>query len=575
MEEDAEESSVSSLGMGALSVTPEKPAPTPRARRPDNVQADDPLASTGPFKVQHASGTNSPRFQPPPLAATVPVAATQQVPAEEEEESALMQTLRGARNIAELQHVMKTEGGVYPLDQEDVRDYVDSLGTVVSVVGEYSVDYMCPVSRTMERAVASKVQANSARSRLRKLRNEWRKVNEDLQALVGQRAEMFVDMAKLEVECDVYEQYLTEMEQERNCSGTVKVKMHEERKKLQKKMKKELRETLRATLKAAGLKRKHEETDSDSEEEPTQEDRDFIAPEDEEEPKRKRKEQRTEQPAAEERFTLMVKFPGGKRTTFRFSPTDHVIDAKEALAPNGVEAEQVRLHFKGKQLRDAYSLAAEGVVDGSVLIMTLQTVGGGDSGAKIYMPDGVVLVPNAPPARRQPACTCSDLHEWVPLCPRHREPGSLGQVLVRAIHRWAGLIAHHRSVMPDVPLPAFPKRNGASIKNFARTVAAASRAIRSTIADHEARSSAMARAFDPADFDEAISPDPNEIVDVIVAAVQSARELDLQMERDFPILPRRELPYASECASLEEYLEKIKQHAMAQIAALSTVETSG
>lgn len=77
---------------------------------------------------------------------------------------------------------------------------------------------------------------------------------------------------------------------------------------------------------------------------------------------------------------LHVKTLTGRQQTFNFEPNAKVSDVKNALQEReGIQADQIRLIFAGKQLSDEKTLEDYSVVPGSVVHMVLQLRGGGSS----------------------------------------------------------------------------------------------------------------------------------------------------------------------------------------------------
>lgn len=128
--------------------------------------------------------------------------------------------------------------------------------------------------------------------------------------------------------------------------------------------------------------------------------------------------------------------------------------------PEGTNASQVRLICKGKPLLDNSTLRDAGVKDGALVMMTLELAGGGSNGESA----------RAAPIIRPTFCRCVSYAD--PLCPVHRAPGKLGQSLVRQLYRCKDLHRTHCDRHCSMPVPPFPARNGASVKDFARTVKA-------------------------------------------------------------------------------------------------------
>eukprot|EP00617_Octactis_speculum_P001573 CAMPEP_0185781110 /NCGR_PEP_ID=MMETSP1174-20130828/101255_1 /TAXON_ID=35687 /ORGANISM="Dictyocha speculum, Strain CCMP1381" /LENGTH=154 /DNA_ID=CAMNT_0028470963 /DNA_START=14 /DNA_END=478 /DNA_ORIENTATION=+ len=74
---------------------------------------------------------------------------------------------------------------------------------------------------------------------------------------------------------------------------------------------------------------------------------------------------------------IYIKTLTGRKQQFNFDPEDKVINVKEALQEKeGIQMEQIRLIFSGKQLADENSLQSYNIGAGNTIHMVLQLRGG-------------------------------------------------------------------------------------------------------------------------------------------------------------------------------------------------------
>jgi len=74
---------------------------------------------------------------------------------------------------------------------------------------------------------------------------------------------------------------------------------------------------------------------------------------------------------------IFIKTLTGRKQAFNFEPTDTVNAVKEALQEKeGIDVEQIRLIFSGKQLSDDQTLEKYSIGPGGTIHMVLQLRGG-------------------------------------------------------------------------------------------------------------------------------------------------------------------------------------------------------
>ena len=74
---------------------------------------------------------------------------------------------------------------------------------------------------------------------------------------------------------------------------------------------------------------------------------------------------------------LMVKTLTGRKQQFNFDPENTILQVKQALEEKeGIDIEQIRLIFGGKQLSDELTIASYNMEAGSTIHMVLQLRGG-------------------------------------------------------------------------------------------------------------------------------------------------------------------------------------------------------
>ena len=74
---------------------------------------------------------------------------------------------------------------------------------------------------------------------------------------------------------------------------------------------------------------------------------------------------------------LMIKTLTGRKQCFNFDPENTILQVKQALQEKeGIDIEQIRLIFGGKQLSDELTIASYNLEAGSTIHMVLQLRGG-------------------------------------------------------------------------------------------------------------------------------------------------------------------------------------------------------
>jgi ubiquitin-like protein Nedd8 len=75
---------------------------------------------------------------------------------------------------------------------------------------------------------------------------------------------------------------------------------------------------------------------------------------------------------------IQVKTLTGRQQTFNFEPSAKISEVKSALQEReGIQVDQIRLIFGGRQMADEKTLEEYNVQPGSVIHMVLQLRGGG------------------------------------------------------------------------------------------------------------------------------------------------------------------------------------------------------
>lgn len=75
---------------------------------------------------------------------------------------------------------------------------------------------------------------------------------------------------------------------------------------------------------------------------------------------------------------ISIKTLTGRKSNFNFEPDNYVKHVKEALQEKeGIQIEQIRLIYLGKQMSDDNQLQDYNVKPGSIIHMVLQLRGGG------------------------------------------------------------------------------------------------------------------------------------------------------------------------------------------------------
>eukprot|EP00935_MAST-01C_sp_MAST-1C-sp1_P000624 g624.t1 len=74
---------------------------------------------------------------------------------------------------------------------------------------------------------------------------------------------------------------------------------------------------------------------------------------------------------------IMIKTLTGRKQSFNFEPTDTILMVKQALQEKeGIQVDQIRLIYSGKQLADDKNLEEYNVKAGGTIHMVLQLRGG-------------------------------------------------------------------------------------------------------------------------------------------------------------------------------------------------------
>ena len=74
---------------------------------------------------------------------------------------------------------------------------------------------------------------------------------------------------------------------------------------------------------------------------------------------------------------LMIKTLTGRKQAFNFDPTNTIHQVKQALQEKeGIDIEQIRLIFGGKQLQDDLTISSYNMEAGNTIHMVLQLRGG-------------------------------------------------------------------------------------------------------------------------------------------------------------------------------------------------------
>mmetsp|Transcript_9123 Transcript_9123/g.11409 ORF Transcript_9123/g.11409 Transcript_9123/m.11409 type:complete len:80 (-) Transcript_9123:194-433(-) len=74
---------------------------------------------------------------------------------------------------------------------------------------------------------------------------------------------------------------------------------------------------------------------------------------------------------------IYIKTLTGRKQTFSFEPENQVLAVKQALQEKeGIQVDQIRLIFSGKQLADERTLASYNIAAGATIHMVLQLRGG-------------------------------------------------------------------------------------------------------------------------------------------------------------------------------------------------------
>ena len=80
------------------------------------------------------------------------------------------------------------------------------------------------------------------------------------------------------------------------------------------------------------------------------------------------------------KIIVQVKTLTGRQQTFNFEPSAKVLEVKNALQEReGIQVDQIRLIFGGRQMSDEHTLEFYNVQPGAVIHMVLQLRGGRDS----------------------------------------------------------------------------------------------------------------------------------------------------------------------------------------------------
>jgi hypothetical protein len=254
---------------------------------------------------------------------------------------------------------------------DDIELYVNKLlcGECDYMTHEDYISYRHPLLGKEVKLSTHMNTVRSAPARLRNAYTELTKIEQELSALVQQRADVMMGLIDYEIEARVYADFIRQEHLEKSLSSNLKVDLQVERKRLARKSKKALKRKERELLAAAGSKRHHSDDDDDDEE--NEHDREFIA--DERAPKKHR---------AADSGTIRVTVCDlrGLQEEYDIDLHAQVIQLKAMIVEGSVtRAEDIRLVYRGHPLVDEHTLHQHQIAHGARIKFVPALSGGGST----------------------------------------------------------------------------------------------------------------------------------------------------------------------------------------------------